>query len=743
MLDGVLIWRKTGSNLLRNSLLNQYESGCETCGSGRSGKGEGLKVVNSDGKRANGSRALCIAAIRDLGRATVAEIAATARLSRPTVEAALADLTADGLVEAEADQVQHGEAGGRPARQSRFRSEKGVVIGVDLSASEMRVLLTDLAGRTVAVGSSGWPGCSDARPELGQVVSVVEETLGCAGFSRADLRAVGIGVAGLVTPNGEVLTSPVRSWVGTNLQDRFAALLGVPVVVDNDLSLAAAAESRFGAMEEAGTGVYALTWHHVSARITVDGAVLRGRHNSAGEVGLLRSFSDIEVPTGPLNEAMARIARPLERLLADPTDAEGRRTQQALVSAMTPAIGALVLAVDPDVVVLGGELARFGDLIASDLATAVGEFADGAGELDVVITSTSLGRDGVCVGAVHRAFEGFSAAIYGTDGVAPPRVRPALTSGTGHPMAQPRIALLDGGGALGEAVRASQLASGVRSYAEVSDLLALEVAPEHVFVDLPGPERAAAAKAVLDRGIAVTLAAPPADSPAALDELLEVAVRTGVPMCVDHAPRRSPAVRTLKACVDDGLVGDVTAVWCRHLTEADADSQVTDEQLALDIDVLHWLSQGTTESCGAVGSVPDPARATDREPRISIIAFALDNGVSAGYMRGRGAGPVRRCYSVIGTTGRLESDGDDVWLTGTAGSESSVLVPPPGPETPLDVSALAAGPARSAKEAREALATVRAIRLSLLREGERCRVEPPNAELVTYFTSTNQEEPQC
>ncbi|WP_328459627.1 ROK family protein [Streptomyces sp. NBC_00448] len=711
-------------------------------------------MANSDGKRTIGSRALCIAAIRDLGRATIAEIAARARLSRPTVEAALADLTSDGLVEAEADQVQHGETGGRPARQSRFRAETGVVVGVDLSASEMHVLLTDLAGRTLAMGSSGQPTCSDARPDPSRVVSVVDDALGRAGFTRADLRAVGIGTAGLVTPSGEALTSPVRSWNGTNLQDRFTALLGVPVIVDNDLSLAAAAESRFGALEGAGTGVYALTWHHVSARITVDGTVLRGRHNSAGEVGLLRSFSDIEFPIGPLNEAVSQIARPLERLLADPTDAEGRRTQQALVSAMTPAIGALVLAVDPDVVVLGGELARFGDLIASDLATAVGEFTDGAGELDVVITPTSLGRHGVCVGAVHRAFENFSGAIYGTEEVAPPRVDPDLSSGAGLPVSHPRIALLDGGGALGEAVRASPLASGVRGYAEVSEVMALGIAPEHVFVDLPGPERVEAAKAVLERGIAVTLAAPPADSPAALDELLEVARRTGAPVRVDHAPRRSPAVRTLQRCIADGLVGDVSAIWCRHLTETDV--QVTDDQLALDIDVIHWLSSGTTEHCSAVASLPHPSQATGHEPRLSMIAFVLDNGVSAGYMRGWGAGPDRRFYTVVGTTGRLESDGDQVWLTATAAeagqrtadptgarADPSAPLPPPPPEDPLDVRAVTPDPARSVREAREAMATVHAIRLSLLREGERCRVEPPHADLVTYFTSTNQEEPQC
>ncbi|MDT0410161.1 ROK family protein [Streptomyces sp. DSM 41979] len=696
-------------------------------------------MASSDGKRVNGSRALCVAAIRDLGRATVAETAARARLSRPTVEAALADLTAEGLVETAADQVQHGEAGGRPARQSRFRAETGVVVGVDLSGAEMRVLLTDLAGRTVALGPSGRPSCTDAAPELGPVVVVIEETLARAGFSRADLRAAGIGVAGLVSRDGEILTSPVGSWVGTNLAARFTDLLGVPAAVDNDLSLAAAAESRFGALEGAGTGVYALTWHHVSARITVDGAVLRGRHSSAGEVGLLRSFSDIEVPAGPLNESIARISRPLERLLADPSDAEGIRTQEALVSAMTPAIAALVLAVDPDVVVLGGELARYGQLLGPDLAAAVGEFAEGAGELDVVITPASLGRDGVSVGAAHRAFEDFSTAIYGTDGVAPPRVRPDLSRGDDRSPAVPRLALLDGGGALGEAVRAAPWASGIRGHADVADLLALDPAPEHVFVDLAGPARAGAARAVLARGIAVTLAAPP---PALdeLDELLEVAVRDGVSLAVDHAPRRSPAVRTLRACVDAGLVGDVTAVWCRHL--AAGGEAVTRDQLASDVDVLHWLARGTTESCGAVGSAPGPAGREGGEPQVSAIAFTLDNGVSAGYLRGWGAGPGRRFYTVVGTAGRLEGDGDDVRFIRAGGSEPPGPVPLSPPEPLPHPSAATPGPARSVLEARATLAAVQAAWLSLLRDGERCRVDPPAAP-VTHSTRENEEESRC
>ncbi|MYX21260.1 hypothetical protein, partial [Streptomyces sp. SID8380] len=64
------------------------------------------------------------------------------------------------------------------------------------------------------------------------------------------------------------------------------------------------------------------------------------------------------------------------------------------------------------------------------------------------------------------------------------------------------------------------------------------------------------------------------------------------------------------------------------------------------------------------------------------------------------------------------------------------------PEPLPHPSAATPGPARSVLEARATLAAVQAAWLSLLRDGERCRVDPPAAP-VTHSTRENEEESRC
>lgn len=77
-----------------------------------------------------------------------------------------------------------------------------------------------------------------------------------------------------------------------------------------------------------------------------------------------------------------------------------------------------------------------------------------------------------------------------------------------------------------------------------------------------------------------------------------------------------------------------------------------------------------------------------------------------------------------------------------------VPVPPPTSEGPLDVLAARVGPERSAIESRDvasrdARATVQAIRMSLLHEGERHPVEPLDADPAGYFTDTDLKVQRC
>lgn len=366
------------------------------------------------------SRSLCLAAIRGLGAATVSDIATLTGLSRPTVEVALAQL-ADGDVVEHAEQPVQPRGGGRPARLSRFRADRGLVAGLDIVGESIEVVVTDLAGRQVAASSGRHPSPRSAAPDPALVRTALHETMRDAGLDRSLLRAVGVGMAGIVQPDGTAVTAGVVPWMGTNVADSLRVTLGVPLTVDNDLSLAALAESRLGALAHARVGVYVQTWHHVSARVTIHGEVLRGRHHRAGEVGLLHSFSDIDIPEGEFAVALRPVDAALERLRSDSADAMGREALDRICAAMTPAVAALVLSVDPDVVVLGGPLGRHADLISPVLTPLVNDFSDIA--LDVVITRSDLAGRAVAVGAALQAFEDFSEQVYGTSGVVPPELQ--------------------------------------------------------------------------------------------------------------------------------------------------------------------------------------------------------------------------------------------------------------------------------------------------------------------------------
>ncbi|MDN5796372.1 MAG: ROK family protein [Intrasporangium sp.] len=373
--------------------------------------------------QASPTRAAALAAVRDRGHATVTDLAVETGLSRPTVEAALAQLKPTGLVRLDTRRVQVGEHGGRPARAYSFRPDRGLVVGLDLSRAEAVVLVSDLSGRVLTSAGRGRPSPSDADPDLAPVADLVREALEGIGQTMADVRAVGLGVGGLVDEKGVLTASPtVRGWRDVNLGEQLTRLLHVPVLVDNDLALAATAEAQLGSLAGAHCGVYALTWHHVSARITIDGEVLRGRHHQAGEVGLLNSFREIQMPPGDMLEAAAVISAELDQLRHDTSHEAGTTALTHLVDAMTPGIAALVLAVDPDVVVLGGQLGSYADLIAPRLARSVGGFASGFA-LDVQITASTLGPGAVALGALHQAFTMFSNEIYVTSGVPAPKLR--------------------------------------------------------------------------------------------------------------------------------------------------------------------------------------------------------------------------------------------------------------------------------------------------------------------------------
>ncbi|NJQ15196.1 ROK family transcriptional regulator [Streptomyces bohaiensis] len=346
-------------------------------------------------------------ALRDAGDApTLSDLVSATGLSRPTIEGVLEGLAASGLVvEAAAD--PEARRVGRPARRFRFRSESGHTLGIGIGAHRVQVVLADLAGRRL--GSAGAPVAERATAEtrLGAVDAVVTEVLASAAVDRRSLRAAGVGTPGVVGGEGTVaLCTALPGWTGLPLGDRLREALGCTVLLENDANAAVLGEHWAGAAAGCGDVVMVLAGLSPGAGSLIGGRLHRGHRGAAGEIGALHLLgreltpehllaTDGE-PLLPLDEAaVSRVfaqARAGERGASGAVDRFSRRVLHDVT--------ALVLALDPELVVIGGWAAGLEEVLAT-LRRELPQYCLWTPRVEL----SALGEDAVATGALRLALD--------------------------------------------------------------------------------------------------------------------------------------------------------------------------------------------------------------------------------------------------------------------------------------------------------------------------------------------------
>lgn len=181
-----------------------------------------------------------------------------------------------------------GEAVGRGRRPTflYIDSRQRCVVGVDIRASRTYIVVTDLVGHKLGVVSSFQTNKDVAvlLPELArrikQVLADHKEIGVCEG--------IGVVVPGMVDPAlGRVLHAPTLSWRDINLREPLAAATGIPVHIENSGKACALAQlwATRSDVVASGNSVFVSVSDGVGVGIVVNGELLRGRHNTAGEFG--------------------------------------------------------------------------------------------------------------------------------------------------------------------------------------------------------------------------------------------------------------------------------------------------------------------------------------------------------------------------------------------------------------------------------------------------------------------------
>ncbi|MYT74690.1 MULTISPECIES: ROK family transcriptional regulator [unclassified Streptomyces] len=371
------------------------------------------------------SRGHDLAALRDLNSSvvlrelrresprTVSGLAGATGLSRPTVEALVEQLTAQGWI-AEADVPATGRAPGRPARRFRFRAEAGHVVGVDVGLKEIVLLLGRLDGQIVARARHRIAREATGAERIELLRGHLRSFLAGQGLGPHDVWSLGVGVPGMVGETGRIRSVIVPDWTDLDLARRLADdFPGTGrILVENDVNLAVLAEHWRGTAQLADDVACVLLGPRISCGLMIDGRLHRGRRGGAGELGYLPQLGLEQVKKGfdragerlpgeSATDALARAVRTGEAGALDVLD--------RFLAGVAPAVAALVLALDPELVVLSGPLAPVGDSLATLLSAHLGPLTLHVPRLAI----STLGREGVALGAVRRALDAAEARLPG------------------------------------------------------------------------------------------------------------------------------------------------------------------------------------------------------------------------------------------------------------------------------------------------------------------------------------------
>lgn len=330
-----------------------------------------------------------------------AEVVRFTGLSRTAAESVISDLVALGwLIVEHPDELE--ERGlGRPAVRYRVAHELGRVAAVDIGAHHVSAAVADLSGRRIAQQTVAAEEFMSASERADMAVRLLAATIREANAQPCDLWCLTVGSPGVIH-EGKVTHfggGGMPGWSGYDIAKRFSQEAGCPIRVEGDSALGAIAELWQGAATDTTEMVYLLSGVRTGAALVVDGKLHRGARGGAGLVGELPELRWSEIERERYGAGLFTSATDPSNLfeLAQHGDGLAAARVDAFARALALGAAAMVLAVDPEVLVIGGPTARYADTFLDRFVDELQRYCPLAPE----VRASTLGSDAVLIGSVR------------------------------------------------------------------------------------------------------------------------------------------------------------------------------------------------------------------------------------------------------------------------------------------------------------------------------------------------------
>ena len=308
-------------------------------------------------------------------------------------------------------------------------------VGIDLGGSKLRGGLLSESGQLVArleMQTEAWKGAAGVLANLkGLITRLLDST------DRSRLAGIGIAAAGQIHPKTHaVVDAPNLGWRDVPLREEIESLFELPTYVENDVRAAAWGEYRFGVGRGAQSLIAVFVGTGVGSGAIIDGRLLHGFNNAAGELGHTQAVSD-GVPCGCgqrgcveayasgggfVRRLEAALATGVETSLAEETGRDASRLTGALVARaaaagdafareiwseaaryLGTALAGYVTLLNPERLILGGGIMITVPALFDELTRRVHERATVMAR-DVRVERAALGDSAGIFGAADRVW---------------------------------------------------------------------------------------------------------------------------------------------------------------------------------------------------------------------------------------------------------------------------------------------------------------------------------------------------
>jgi glucokinase len=311
-----------------------------------------------------------------------------------------------------------------------------LAIGIDVGGTKLLGGIVDEDGKILArirkdTPKEGGVALTD------RVADLVRELMA---QSSSPITKVGLSAAGFVSADRQTMLAPpnIAGWTGVNLGKELKERLGLDVIVENDANAAAWGEYKFGSGKGSSHAILLILGTGLGGGIILSGELYRGAYGTAGELGHMRLVIDGQLcgcgargcfeqyAAGPalLRHAREGISAAPERafdllkrgdgtpagLTGAHLTAAAKDGDRLALSAFTITgewlglgIASIVVAFDPDLIIISGGLVEAGDFLLEPARGALERAASFSGHPLPRIVPAQLGNDAGLVGVADLA----------------------------------------------------------------------------------------------------------------------------------------------------------------------------------------------------------------------------------------------------------------------------------------------------------------------------------------------------